>query len=220
MKTLIINAQPDFGNPMHFTNKMQEKFASLFGGKFDKSQLTVLNLYDTKIPQIDSEQLLSVWKKQQTGEALTSAEKTIEKQHTHLLEQFLEHHRVVIVMPLHNFNITARMKDYIDNLMIARKTFRYTGQADKDGKVSAGLLTDDRKALLLYSSGSVFTKDDFYKDLDFAPKYLRTMLVEMMGFDNMDIVRVEGTSRSGADKEAMLAKAMEALSTAFEKMYG
>ncbi|RNM43564.1 FMN-dependent NADH-azoreductase, partial [Staphylococcus aureus] len=26
---------------------------------------------------------------------------------------------------LHNFNITSRLKDYIDNIMIARETFKY-----------------------------------------------------------------------------------------------
>ncbi|VED63897.1 NAD(P)H-dependent oxidoreductase [Staphylococcus delphini] len=33
--------------------------------------------------------------------------------------------------PLHNFNVTSRLKDYIDNILIARQTFKYTS----DGSV-------------------------------------------------------------------------------------
>lgn len=41
------------------------------------------------------------------------------------------HHRIVIISPLHNFNVTSRLKDYIDNILIARQTFKYTS----DGSV-------------------------------------------------------------------------------------
>ncbi|MGX0277930.1 FMN-dependent NADH-azoreductase [Staphylococcus haemolyticus] len=41
-----------------------------------------------------------------------------------LLNQFKANHLIVILIPLHNFNITSRLKDYIDNIMIARETFK------------------------------------------------------------------------------------------------
>ncbi|KLD61324.1 FMN-dependent NADH-azoreductase, partial [Lactiplantibacillus plantarum] len=43
----------------------------------------------------------------------------------------------MIAMPLHNFNVPARLKDYIDNILVARETFRYTENG------SVGLMTDN-----------------------------------------------------------------------------
>ena len=94
-----------------------------------------------------------------------------------LLNQFKANHRIVILTPLHNFNITSRLKDYIDNIMIARETFKYT----EDGSV--GLMTDDYKALLLQASGGVYTNDDRYTPLEFSYYYLKEMFKEIMGFD-------------------------------------
>ncbi|WP_310590940.1 NAD(P)H-dependent oxidoreductase [Streptococcus gallolyticus] len=51
--------------------------------------------------------------------------------------------------PLHNFNLTSRMKDYIDNILIARATFEYTENG------SVGLMTDDCQVLWLLASGSM-----------------------------------------------------------------
>lgn len=91
-----------------------------------------------------------------------------------LLNQFKANHRIVILTPLHNFNITSRLKDYIDNIMIARETFKYT----EDGSV--GLMTDDYKALLLQASGGVYTNDDRYTPLEFSYYYLKEMFKEIM----------------------------------------
>ena len=105
-----------------------------------------------------------------------------------LLNQFKANHRIVILTPLHNFNITSRLKDYIDNIMIARETFKYT----EDGSV--GLMTDDYKALLLQASGGVYTNDDRYTPLEFSYYYLKEMFKEIMGFDEFYIARAQGTS--------------------------
>ncbi|PTK88589.1 FMN-dependent NADH-azoreductase [Staphylococcus gallinarum] len=105
-----------------------------------------------------------------------------------LITQFKEHHRIVIVMPMHNFNIPSKLKDYMDNILIARETFKYTS----DGSV--GLMTDNYKGLLLQASGSVYTNNDRYTKLEFSYDYLKAMFEEIMGFDSFDIVRAEGTA--------------------------
>ncbi|WP_425321200.1 NAD(P)H-dependent oxidoreductase [Campylobacter mucosalis] len=59
-----------------------------------------------------------------------------------------------MVTPLHNFNITSKFKEYIDNIFIARETFKYVSG------VSIGLMSDDRKVLLLQSSGAIYSQND------------------------------------------------------------
>jgi FMN-dependent NADH-azoreductase len=90
------------------------------------------------------------------------------------LTQFKDYHRIVISTPLHNFNITSRLKDYIDNILIARETFKYTESG------SVGLMIDDYRLLLLQASGGVYTNKDRYTTLDFAPNYLKEMFTNIM----------------------------------------
>ncbi len=91
--------------------------------------------------------MLNVWHKQSLGESLSDGEAKIDDTSAFLLNQFKVNRRIVNLTPLHNFNITSRLKDYIDNIMIASETFKYT----EDGSV--GLMTEDYKALLLQASG-------------------------------------------------------------------
>ena len=188
MKTLIINAHPDFTRTDSYSAKLQQEFLVAFKKRFPENQLTYLTLYDTVIPKIEENQLLSIWVKQQKNERLSLAEKEIAKSSATLLAQFKAHHRIVIVSPLHNFNVPSRLKDYIDNILIARETFKYTETG------SVGLMTDDYKLLYLQASGSVYTTNDRYTPLEFSHYFLKEMFTEIMGFEEFFIVRAQGTA--------------------------
>lgn len=211
MKTLLINAHPDYQNNNSFSATLQEKFLDKYAARFSNDDLTILNLYATDIPRIEQDELLGIWKKQADNLPLTEAELALAKQSQALLEQFKEHHRIVIVSPLHNFNVTSRMKDYIDNILIARETFKYTENG------SVGLMTDDYQVLLLLASGSIYTNQDRYTTLDFAPNYIRGIFQEIMGFDTFHLVRAQGTAVRS--KEEILAETDATLNEAFSEFY-
>jgi FMN-dependent NADH-azoreductase len=194
MKTLLINAHPDFTNHNHFSVQLQEKFVEKYREKFSDGELTVINLYEMNIPRIEADGLLAIWDKQRVGEMLSPVETVIAQQSAALLAQFKEHHRIVISTPLHNFNITSRLKDYMDNILIARETFKYTESG------SVGLMTDDYRLLLLQASGGIYTNNDRYTALDFAPNYLKEVFTNIMGFSQFDLVRAQGTNVLSADE--------------------
>ncbi|MCL2114467.1 MAG: NAD(P)H-dependent oxidoreductase [Streptococcaceae bacterium] len=218
MKTLLINAHPDFENHSHFSNQLQDLFEKKFAETFPEQDLTILNLYENDIPRIEEGNLLTLWNKQEAREPLTEQELALANQSEALLRQLKAHHRLVLVSPLHNFNVTSRMKDYIDNLMIARETFRYLDTPLPNGKVSVGLMTNDYRALLLFASGSIYTNNDFYKNIDFAPQYLKTIFSEIMGYNSFDIIRAEGTAF--LPEQEILALAQHDLELAFDHFYG
>ena len=132
---------------------------------------------------------------------ITAEEQAIFERSTALLKQFKDHHRIIISSPLHNFNITARLKDYLDNVMIAREVYRYTESG------SVGLMTDDYKVLYLQSSGSIYTNQDRYTPLEFSTNYLREMFENIMAFDKFYVARAQGTDLLGADKEQIFTTA-------------
>lgn len=213
MKTLIINTHPDFSNENHFSKKMEGMFLTLYHDQFPGQDVDILNLYDEESPQITNEQLLGIWNKQAAGITLSAEEQRVFELNQKLLTQFKEHHRIVIVAPVHNFNVTSKMKDYIDNVLVARQTFRYTA------KGSVGLMTDDYRVMLLQASGSVYTNNDRYTPLEFQRTYLQAMFKEMMGFDEFSIVRLQGTQTSGVDVEEATEAARRDLEVEFGKFY-
>ncbi|MCD8905305.1 NAD(P)H-dependent oxidoreductase [Staphylococcus chromogenes] len=211
MNTLIINAHPDFENENSFSFKLKEMFLDKYKESFSIENLEIINLYDMVIPRIDRKELLSIWDKKRSNSELTEKELELSIISDDLLKQFKNANRIVIVSPLHNFNITSQLKDYIDNILIARETFKYTENG------SVGLMTNNYKALLLQASGSIYTNNDRYTSLEFSYQYLKGMFEEIMGFDNLYIVRAQGTAI--LNEKEVLKDAEQELSRNFAKFY-
>lgn len=213
MTTLLINAHPDFQNDQHYSAKLAQRFLEHYQAAFPEQTVDVLNLYGTEIPQLTTTALLGVWRKQAQHVTLTPDEQHTAAVNHQLLAQFKAHHRIVIVSPLHNFNVTARLKDYLDNILVARETFRYTEAG------SVGLMTDDYRVLLLQSSGSVYTRQDRYTPMEFSRLYLDKMFTEIMGFDTFDIVRIQGTQTHGVRIDDAVQAGYRDLDAAFTRFY-
>lgn len=195
MQTLIINAHPDFDHPEnHYSLQLQQCLEDQLKARGD--HYTIINLYDEWIPRLERGEhgLLTAWN--EPTNHTTAVEETRRRQEE-LLQQFLEYRRIVIVMPLLNFNITSRMKDYLDNILIAKKTFRYVHNG------SVPLLTDGRKVMLIQATGSIYTNNDRYTGLDFPVPYLKEIFTNIMGFDSFQLVRAQGTSTSYWQKDSL-----------------
>ncbi|MYV17701.1 FMN-dependent NADH-azoreductase [Furfurilactobacillus milii] len=219
MKTLLINAHPDFDNPESYSNTLEQKFMNHYNEKFEAEDLTVLNLYDMEIPRIEKGQLLSVWTKEADHIGLTSTEQHIADQSAELLKQLKDNQRVVISLPTHNFNVPSKLKDWIDNILIARETFKYLSQPLASGQSSRGLMTNDYRLMILIASGSIYTRDDFYSGMDFAVQYLKAIFAGVMAFGQVNIVRAEGTSIMPISRENILNAAFAELDTQFNEFY-
>jgi len=213
MKTLVINAQPDFRNGDHYSIKLQKQFLQKFQRTFPDQNVDLINLYDMEIPRLTTDQLLGIWEKQAAHISLSPEQQQIFQINQDLIQQFKEHHRIVIVSPLHNFNVTSKMKDYIDNILVAHETFKYTAEG------SVGLMTDNYRVMLLQASGSIYTNNDRYTPLEFSRMYLQKMFEDLMGFDKFSIVRIQGLQTNGVDIEQAVAQGMKELDEEFPKFY-
>lgn len=213
MKTLLINGHPDFRNAAHYSIQLAQDFLAQFRTAFPDETVDVLNLYDTEIPQATTEELLGIWEKQSNHVSLNATEQHVYEVNQRLLAQFKAHHRIVVATPLHNFNVTSKLKDYLDNILVARETFRYTESG------SVGLMTDNYQVMLLQASGSVYTRNDRYTSMEFSRMYLEKMFTEIMGFDDFYVVRVQGTQTHGVDISQAVKEGHTELTTAFAKFY-
>lgn len=192
-KLLIINAHPDFDSKTSASLDVFNYFLKVYKEKHSNDEvIEQINLYDVEVPVLDKN-VLSAWSKQAEGKELTKQEEKITDRMSELLEQFKSANKYVIVFPMHNFNIPSKLKDYIDNVMIARETFRYIETPMNNGRASFGLLNDGRSILTIQASGSIYTNNDFYTELEYSNKYLKSMFY-LFGIEDFETIRVQGTA--------------------------
>lgn len=103
---------------------------------------------------------------------------------------------VVIGLPVYNFNLPAQLKNWLDQIARAGKSFRYT-EAGPEG------LLKGKRAIIAYSAAGT----PFGSELDHASGYLRFML----GFLGITDVEFVAADRLAMDREAGMARAQEAL---------
>lgn len=196
-KLLVINAHATVDSPDSVSLEVGKHFIENYRKMNPNESIEQIDLYGEEIPEVNST-VLSAWGKFASGGELTDEEKRVTRKMNEILQQFKSAKKYVIIMPLHNFNIPSRLKDYMDNIMIARETFKYT----ENGGV--GLLTDGRSLLVIQGSGGIYTNNDWYTDNEFSHKYLKSMF-NFLGVEDYQIIRAQGTNL--LDKADVLDKA-------------
>lgn len=117
------------------------------------------------------------------------------------LQQFLAADVIVVGAPMYNFSIPSQLKNWIDCIAQAGRTFKYT----ETGPVG---LAGNKTVIVASSRGGVYSTSEALRALDHQESYLRTVL-GFMGIDNVRIVRAEGVNQ-GADRRSQALAAAEA----------
>jgi FMN-dependent NADH-azoreductase len=186
-KTLIINAHPKVDDTSSISLQVFNYFLKAYKELISDSEaIEQINLYSDVVPMVD-QTVLSAWEKQRKEEKMTFEEQKVTERMSEILQQFKSANTYVIVLPLHNFNIPSKLKDYMDNIMIARETFKYTENG------SVGLLKDGRRMLVIQASGGIYTNDDWYTEVEYSHKYLKSMF-NFLGIEDFQIIRAQGTA--------------------------
>lgn len=186
-KLLVINAHPEFDSTTSVSLVGLRNFMDFYQEEnSDEEIIEQINLYDDYIPQLDKT-IFAAWNKQANNEKLNDEElHAISRMHE-LVQQFKSANKYVIAYPLHNFNVPSKLKDYMDNILIARETFKYTENG------SVGLLNDGRSMVIIQGSGSIYTNNDWYTEVEYSHKYLKSMF-NFIGIEDYKIMRVQGSS--------------------------
>ena len=103
-----------------------------------------------------------------------------------LVAEILAADEVVIATPMYNFAVPASLKAWIDHVVRAGKTFRYTAAGPE------GLLAGkNKKVLAIIASGGSY-KEAGLSALDHELPYLR-FIFGFMGITDMQFIRAGGT---------------------------
>jgi len=182
-KLLVINAHPKVESDSSVSLQVLRHFLETYRKLNPEGPVEQIDLYRDHVPCIDRV-FLRAQEKIKRNERLTEEEQRLTSRMSEILRQFKSAKKYVIAMPLHNFNIPSKLKDYIDNILIAKETFAYTD------KGSVGLLNDGRNVLVIQASDGIYTNQDWYAEVEYSHKFLKAMF-NFMGVD-YQIIRAQG----------------------------
>lgn len=183
-RVLFITANPKSPDAS-YSQRLSHEFKMEYQKHNQESEIIELDLYRTHVPEID-EDVLNAWGKLNRGgtfEDLNDSEKEKTAGLNAMTDLFLSADKYVFVTPLWNLSLPPRAKAFIDAIMIAGKTFRYT----ENGPV--GLL-QNKKAVHIQARGGFYSEGPAAQ-MEFGDRYLRSIL-NFIGIADVQTVFVEG----------------------------
>src|SRR5215472_6873288 len=128
--------------------------------------------------------------------ALARSDESEAARNARALEQFLAADVLVIGAPIYNFSIPSQLKAWIDRIVIAGKTFRYTANGPEG-------LAGGKEVIVAMARGGVIGTE---RHGEFGESYLR-FLFSFLGITNIRFVHAQGLNVSPQHREESLKAA-------------
>jgi FMN-dependent NADH-azoreductase len=125
-----------------------------------------------------------------------------------LIDEFLAADVIVIGAPMYNFSISSQLKAWIDRIVKAGRTFRYTAAG------SIGL-AGGKRVVIVSSRGGVYTTPE-RTSWDFQENYLR-LVFGFLGIGDVSVIRAEGLALNPQSRERAISAAHAAVEAFFQK---
>lgn len=119
-----------------------------------------------------------------------------------LMDELFAADIIVIGAPMYNFSIPTQLKAWIDRLLVAGKTFRYTEKGPEG-------LVKGKKAFVASSRGGKYTGTSI-EFLDHQETYLKVAL-GFIGITDATVIRAEGVAIGADAREAAIDGAQNAI---------
>ncbi|WP_185984533.1 FMN-dependent NADH-azoreductase [Aureimonas mangrovi] len=120
-----------------------------------------------------------------------------------VLEEFLAADIVVIGVALYNFTIPSQLKTWIDRILVAGKTFRYT-ESGPEG------LAGDKRVILTVARGGFYGEGTPSASFEHAETYMRSVLA-FIGIAEPEVVVAEGIAVGPEQRERATNEALTAI---------
>lgn len=116
-----------------------------------------------------------------------------------VLDQLFAADVIVIGAPMYNFSVSTQLKAWIDRILVAGKTFRYSASGPEG-------LAGGRRVIVASARGGFYGVGTPSAAADFQEPYLRQVF-GMIGITDVEFVRAEGVGISAEQKAASIAAA-------------
>jgi FMN-dependent NADH-azoreductase len=116
-----------------------------------------------------------------------------------VLEEFLAADTIVIGAPMYNFTLSSQLKAWLDRILVAGQTFRYTEHGPEG-------LVGDKRVIVALSRGGFYDANSPAAPLE----HLETYLTGVFGFIGIrpEFVHADGTAVGPEQREAGIANGL------------
>ena len=119
-----------------------------------------------------------------------------------VLEEFLAADIVVLGAPMYNFTIPSQLKAWIDRILVAGKTFKYSAQGVEG-------LAGNKRVIIAVSRGGFYGAGTPMAALEHLESYLRGVF-GFIGVKNLEFIAADGIQVGPEHREKALAGALQA----------
>lgn len=125
-----------------------------------------------------------------------------------LIDEFLAADCIVVGAPMYNFSISSQLKAWIDRVVKAGRTFRYTAGGPMG-------LAGGKRVVIVSSRGGIYTTPE-RRGWDFQENYLR-LIFGFVGITDVSVVRAEGLALGVEARDRAVSAAHASLETLFHQ---
>ncbi|MDH4874339.1 FMN-dependent NADH-azoreductase [Pseudomonas sp. BN515] len=174
------------------SRQLTQDFIAKWQAAHPADEITVRDLATEQVPHLDAD-LLGGWMK--PADQQSESEKAALQRSNLLTEELLAADVLVMAAPMYNFAIPSTLKSWLDHVLRAGVTFKYTETGPK------GLLTGKR-AFVLTARGGIYSGSP----LDHQEPYLRQAM-GFIGIHDVTFIHAEGLNLGNEFQEKGLASA-------------
>lgn len=117
------------------------------------------------------------------------------------LAEFLAADTIVVGCPMYNFAIPSQLKAWIDRILVAGKTFRYTENGPQG-------LAGGKRVIVAASRGGFYGEGTPHASFEHQTSYLRTVF-GFIGITDVEVIEAEGIATGPDQREKALSKALD-----------
>lgn len=180
-----------------FSRELTQQFISHWKTLHPADRLTIRDVAVNPVPHLDAD-LLGGWMKPEAQR--NAAEQASLQRSNELTDELLAADVLVLAAPMYNFAIPSTLKAWLDHVLRAGLTFKYTETGPQ------GLLTG-KKAYVLTARGGIYAGST----ADHQEPYLRQVLA-FVGIYDVTFIHAEGMNLGGDFQEKGLNQAKARLS--------
>jgi FMN-dependent NADH-azoreductase len=205
---LYIKASPL--EDLSHSTAVADAFIESYRRSHPEDEIKIIDLFRKKLPAFDLPAATAKYKILH-GKAHTLEDRRIWAKIVSVIEEFKSADKYVLAVPMWNFSIPYRLKQYIDIIVQPGYTFTARQDGSYDGLVKG------KPVFIAYARGGQYSADAA-KAFDMQTKYLE-LILGFMGLSDIRPVIIEPTLAGGADvakqKQAEATEKAKRLAKAF-----
>jgi FMN-dependent NADH-azoreductase len=198
-KVLLVTSSPR-GDASHST-QIARRLADRLASTDPKSTVVVRDLFKDPLPHIGEDFVIG---RDTPPEKRTAAQKIVIARSEELIGELFAADIIVIASGMVNFGVPSTLKTYIDHVVRAGITFRYTANGPE------GLLKG-KKAFLVHASGGIYSQGPA-QAANFQDTYLKHVL-GFIGITDVELITIEGVAYGPEAAQKAVAAATQRVSS-------